>query len=126
MQHDVLAALHLFHAVDAYQQAVSPVLLFVWDGNRRADQHGLTLEDDFGLPQMVRGEGRTGRHQIADHIRTAEARRNLDRTRQHHHFRGNAALREKARQDVRIGRCDAFSLERRRAAVLESVRNRDT
>ena len=125
MQHDVLAALDLFHAVDAHQQAARPLLFFLCDRHGRADERGLTLHHRLRVAQMIRSESRSGGDQIADQIRAAQPRRNFDRSRQHHDFGGDVVLFEKAREDMRIGRGDAFALQRARTLIVEAVGHGD-
>ena len=81
MQHDVLAFFDLLHAIDAQRQAMNPFLLLGRNGYWRADDRGLALEDRFGLPEMIRDQGGAGGDQIANEIRSAQSRRDLDGTR---------------------------------------------
>src|SRR5258707_10877696 len=101
MQHDVLAALDLLDAVDAHQQAPGPLLLFRRDRHRCADQRGLTLEYRLCLAQMICRQRGSGRYEIANQIRAAEPRRNFHGAGENHDLRGNAAVRQKAIQDMR-------------------------
>src|ERR1700722_10669247 len=125
VQHDVLAALDLLHAVDAHEQAPRPLLFLRGDRHRRANQRGLAFEHDLRLAQVVRRQRRAGRHQVADQIRPPEPRRYLHGAGQDHDLGGNAALRQETSQDVRIRRRDAFALQRLGAAVVEPVRHGD-
>ncbi len=126
MQHDVLAALDLFHAIDAHQQAARPLLFFRRYRHWSADQRSLTLHDGLGMAQMIRRERRSGGDQIANQVCPAQPGCDLNRARQHHHLGRETVLFEKAGKDVRIGGRDALALQGVRALIVEAVRYGDT
>jgi len=111
MQHDVLAAFDLFHAVDAHQQAPGPFALLRGDRHRRADQRGLAVEHRLGLAQMIGRQRGSGRHQIANQIRAAQPRRDFHGAAQQDHLGADAVIGQKTRQDVRISRRNAHALQ---------------
>ena len=122
VQHDVLAALDLFHAVDAHQQALGPLLLLA---RRSAPACGSAPPGSRArsrLPQMIGRQRRAGRDQIADQIGAPEPRRDLHRHRTAPRpRRAMPRSREEARQDVRIGGGDALAL---RATARRGSRSR--
>ena len=71
MQHDVLAFLHLLHAIDAQGQTMYPLLLFSGHRYGRANDRGLTFEYRLCFPEMISDKSRTRRYEIADEIRSA-------------------------------------------------------
>ena len=83
MQHDVLAALDLFDAVDAHQQPARSNPASRRRSARGADQRRLALQHRPDLAQVIGRERRSGGDQVADQIGAPEARRDLDRAGQH-------------------------------------------
>ncbi len=72
MQHDVLALTNLQDAIETLQYPVDPVLFDGCQWLLCLDDHGLAVQHCFDLHEVVGGERRAARNEIADQVRLAE------------------------------------------------------